>query len=141
MNWGKSIVLAFVLFALFIGVLVTISVRQDVPLVSANYYEQELKYQEQIDRVKNTNALAEKPLLEVVDRVMEVRYAGMGEITSGELELFRPSDAKLDRKFALAADATVQRFDLSGFPGGMYKARMRWMQGGKEYYLEQTIYF
>ncbi|MBL7851491.1 MAG: FixH family protein [Cyclobacteriaceae bacterium] len=141
MNWGKSIVLAFVLFALFIGVLVTISVRQDVPLVSADYYEQELKYQEQIDRMKNTNELPEKPSIQVVNGALVVEYPGMAQITSGELELFRPSDAKLDRKYALSPDATVQRIDLSGLPGGMYKARMRWSQSGKEYFLENTIYF
>ena len=140
MNWGKSIVLAFVLFALFIGVLVTISMRQDVPLVAANYYEQELKYQEQIDGMKNTNELPEKPVMEVVQGTLEVRYPAMTEITSGELELFRPSDARLDRKYALSA-ATVQRIELTGLPGGMYKARMRWSQNGKEYYLENTIYF
>jgi hypothetical protein len=140
MNWGKSIVLAFVLFALFIGVLVTISVTQDVPLVSANYYEQELRYQEQIDRMKNTNELPEKPVIEVIGGALEVRYALMSEITSGELELFRPSDAKLDRKYSLATD-TAQRIDLTGLPGGMYKARMRWSQNGKEYFLESTVYF
>lgn len=141
MNWGKSIVLAFVLFALFIGVLVTISVRQDVPLVSANYYEQELKYQEQIDRIKNTNDLPEKPVIEVAGGALEVRYPLMSEITAGELELFRPSDSKLDRKYSLTADATIQRIDLTGLPGGMYKARMRWAQNGKEYFLESTVYF
>lgn len=141
MNWGKSIVLAFVLFALFIGVLVTISVRQDVPLVAANYYEQELRYQEQIDRMKNTDQLAVKPVIEVVEGSLEVRYPAMAEITSGEVELFRPSDARLDRKYSLLPDATVQRIDLAGLPGGMYKAKMRWSQGGKEYYLERTIYF
>lgn len=141
MNWGKSIVLAFVLFAIFIGVLVTISVRQDIPLVSTNYYEQELNYQEQIERIKNTNALAEKPAVGIVEGVLEVRYSAMAQVTSGELELFRPSDASLDRKYALANTETVQRIDLKGLPGGMYKARMRWVQDGKEYYLENTIYF
>ncbi len=141
MNWGKSIVLAFVLFAVFIGVLVTISVRQDVPLVSANYYEQELKYQEQIDRIKNTNALAQKPTLEIVEGALEVRYPDMTLVTSGELELFRPSDETLDRKYTLSTAETVQRIQLKDLPGGLYKARMRWIQDGKEYFLENTVYF
>ena len=45
MNWGKSIVLAFVLFAVFIGVLVAVCVREDISLVSRNYYNEELDYQ------------------------------------------------------------------------------------------------
>lgn len=141
MNWGKSIVLAFVLFATFIGVLVTIIFRQDIALVTENYYEKELRYQEQIDRERNTSELPEKPSIQVADGALVVEYTGMTQITSGELELFRPSDAKLDRKYVLSPDATVQRIDLSGLPGGMYKARMRWTQNGKEYFLENTIYF
>ena len=60
MNWGKSIVLAFILFAVFIGVLVFVCVREDVSLVSKNYYKDDLEYQSQIDRVRNTDELAKK---------------------------------------------------------------------------------
>lgn len=140
MNWGKSIVLAFVLFALFIGSLVVVCLRQDIPLVSRDYYDQELRYQQQLDRMNNTNQLTEKPVLQVSDHTLEIQFRQLPQIREGELTLFRPSDPRLDRTFTLSAKDSVQQIDLKEVPGGMYKARMKWKMGEKEYFLESTIY-
>ena len=56
---------AFVFFALFIGTLVTICVRQDITLVTKEYYKEELAYQEQIDRMNNVNNLGEVPEISI----------------------------------------------------------------------------
>ncbi len=140
MNWGKSIVLAFVLFALFIGSLVVVCLRQDIALVTTNYYDQELHYQQQLDRMTNAEQLKEKPLVQVVNGALEVQFSRLPEIEQGELELFRPSDAKLDRRYTLASISQVQRIELEGVQGGMYKAKLRWRMDGKDYYLESVIY-
>ena len=52
MNWGKSIVLSFILFAAFIGTLVTVCIRQDISLVSKDYYEEELQYDKSVNAPK-----------------------------------------------------------------------------------------
>jgi hypothetical protein len=51
----KWIVAAFVFFALFIGTLVFISMRQDIGLVSKNYYQDELKHSEKMARQVNAS--------------------------------------------------------------------------------------
>jgi hypothetical protein len=140
MNWGKSIVLAFVLFILFIGTLVVVIMRQDISLVTDNYYEQELRYQEQLDRMSNTNGLSEKPSITVFPGKVEIRYGRMTDVTVGELELFRPSDKRWDRRFTLLNQDSVQQFNVQELPRGMYKAKLRWSQDGKAFYLESTIY-
>jgi hypothetical protein len=141
MNWGKSIVLAFVLFALFIGSLVVVCLRQDIPLVSADYYQQELQFQTHIDQVKNTNRLTEKPSIQIVGKELEVKYSRLPKIADAELILFRPSDEHMDRTFKLNGTAdVVQRFDVSTMAGGMYKARLRWTMDGKDYFLESVVY-
>lgn len=141
MSWGKGIILSFVLFAVFIGVLVSVCVKQDVSLVSKNYYQEELSYQQQIERIANTETLAIKPSMRVADRQLEVNFVSFNNIKNGELKLFRPSDARLDKSFVLEpADASIERFDVSNLPTGMYKARMLWTMDEKEYYLEQIIH-
>ncbi len=141
MNWGKSIVLAFVLFALFIGSLVVVCLRQDIPLVSADYYQQELQFQTHIDQVSNTNRLNEKPSIRIVGKELEVKFSRLPEVTAGELVLFRPSDEHMDRSFKLDATTGIaQRFDMSTMASGMYKARLRWTMDGKDYFLESVIY-
>jgi hypothetical protein len=141
MNWGKWIVTAFVLFALFVGTLVTVSLRQDITLVTREYYKEELAYQEQLERKQNANRLEEKPDLLVVDNErLEVRYRDLKSVRSGVVTLFRPSDAALDHVFVLqATEDTVLRFPLEAYEKGLYKARMRWTMNGKEYFIEKII--
>jgi len=140
MNWGKGIVISFVLFAVFIGVLVTVCVKQDVNLVSKNYYTDELAYQQQIERINNTSQLQEKPDIHVVNGVIEVKFNQFNVMDKGEIKLFRPSDVRLDKQFTLqSAGDTSQQFDVSSLPGGMYRLKMLWSMNGKEYYVENMI--
>lgn len=140
MSWGKWIITSFVLFALLIAVLVTVSVRQDVNLVSKDYYQEELIYQRQIERIKNTDALSKKPEITFEDRSIQIKYAGLKSISKGELILFRPSDAGLDQRFIFQSvpDSTLS-FELKPALKGMYRAKMSWTMNGKEYYLEEVI--
>ena len=140
MSWGKGITIAFITFALFIGALVTVCVRQDISLVSKNYYAEELKYQEQIDRLNNTAALSERPLILVRDGLLEVRFNGFAELEDGELVVTRPSDARYDARFEVSTGGdSVRVFDLSSYPLGRYNTALRWKMNGKEFLLQESI--
>jgi len=141
MNFGKWIVVSFVLFAVFIGTLVTVCIRQDISLVAPDYYKQELAYQQRIDQQKNTANLEIKPSISVRNNQVQVSFVDFNNMEKGELRLFRPSDASQDKAFELKATAdTIQFFDVSLQQRGMYKARLSWTMDGKEYFLEETIY-
>lgn len=140
MNFGKWIVVAFVLFAGFIATLVTVCVRQDIPLVTKEYYNEELRYQEQIDRRQNTEALTDKPAISVTGNQLVVDYILLPGIERGELRLFRPSDPGLDENFKIAStSSTVQSFSITNPGRGLYRAQLTWTENGKEYYLEKVI--
>ncbi|MFZ8343681.1 FixH family protein, partial [Staphylococcus aureus] len=49
MNWGYKLLLAFISFALIIGILVYKSINTKYDLVSTEYYKDELRYQDKID--------------------------------------------------------------------------------------------
>lgn len=140
MNIGKWIVVTFVLFAGFIGTLVTICVRQDVNLVSKEYYKEELAYQDQIERISNTQALIEKPsIAKVNNATLEVTFRQ--SVDKGELKLFCPSNPKMDKNFDLKLQVrNNQLFDISSLSKGMYRARLFWIVNGREYFLEEVIY-
>lgn len=140
MNWGKWIVVSFILFAAFIGVLVFICVRQDISLVSKDYYQEELVYQQQIERLNNTNRLEEKPMMTVAGRVLEIQFNQFNNVERGEVKLFRPSDMRFDKQFIIKTTAEkAQRFDVGSLPKGMYRAKMKWTMKGKEYFIENII--
>ncbi len=141
MNWGKSIIAAFILFAVFIAVLVTVCVRQDVSLVAKDYYRDELEYDEQLARMRNADELPIRPSFAVgTDNALEVRFERFADVEKGEVYLFCPSDARRDQRFELKAGSLpVQRFALNNVPHAMYKARMFWTMEGKEFFVEHLI--
>lgn len=141
MNWGKWIIVAFVLFAGFIATLVTVCMRQDVNLVSKDYYKEELAYQSQIVRISNARGLEVKPEIKIAGDFLEISFAGLNELNQGEVKLFRPSSADMDRTFELKNNSgNTQRFNISEIQTGMYKVKMTWTMGGKEYYIENIVY-
>lgn len=141
MNWGKWIIVSFVLFIAFIATLVTVCVREDVSLVTTDYYQDEIAYQDQLDRLSNTKALTEKPSIKVTDdRDLEIAFTKFNEIEKGTLQLFRPSNEQMDRHFTIeASNRPQQYYTLDGLPKGMYRARLQWTMHGKEYYLEEIV--
>jgi hypothetical protein len=142
MNWGKSIIAVFILFGAFIGTLVTICIRQDINLVTKDYYREELDYQRQIDRIAHTAMLSEKPSIKVeAGNLLKIMYPDFSRVQKGALELFRPSDARMDKKFELKRTSGLsQFFSTAGMNKGMYRARLRWTMNGEEFFLEQIVY-
>jgi hypothetical protein len=140
MNFGNWIFVAFVFFALFIGTLVTVCMREDITLVTKDYYKEELVYQQQIDRISNTRALVEQPDISMEAGSLKVSYARLPEVENARLELVRPSDAGLDEKFTLEPSSTTfQLFTISNPIPGLYRAKLTWEQHGKEYYFEKVV--
>ncbi|HEX6223308.1 MAG TPA: FixH family protein [Chryseolinea sp.] len=142
MNWGKWIIVSFVLFAAFIGTLVTVCVRQDINLVSKDYYQEELQYESQLSRLKNVSLLQSKPVIKVLDNgFIQISFEDLADIDTGELKLFRPSDPTKDRKYNLAGNSNdTAEFPTDNLSPGMYRAKMQWTMNGKEFYVEEVIF-
>ena len=142
MNWGKWIIVSFILFAAFIGTLVAVCVRQDVSLVSKDYYKEELQYEKQLERLNNVAKLESKPVITVLETgSIQIAFDGFSNMEKGELKLFRPSDEGRDKTFALTnASGSTQEFSTKDLNPGMYRAKLQWTTNGKEFYLEQVIF-
>ncbi len=139
MDWGKGILLTIIGFVAVIITMVVISVRMDgIELVTENYYEQEIKYQDQIDKENLTLGLGEA-VMRHDDDIQSV-VLDLPEGSKGQLHLFRPSDSSLDQvyKFETKADqATV--IPIQNLKSGYWKFQLYWTRGGKEYYEEKKI--
>lgn len=138
MNWGKGIVISFLLFIAFMAVMITIMMRQDIGLVSKQYYKEDLNYQAQYERKKNTEQLETQPVFSFENDYLKVSF--QGNVEAGELTLFRPSDVSQDQNFKLKASAdSVQLFLLRPLEQGVYRVKMTWNSEGKEYYIDKVI--
>ncbi len=138
MNFGKWIIVAFISFAAYIATLVFICVKQDVNLVSKDYYRDELQYQKKLDRINNTNHLNHLPSIAVANGVVKISFLENQPIQKGELKMERPSNETLDRHYSLTPQAN-QEFSLGNWLPGLYRASLTWTMGGKEFYFEKQI--
>ncbi len=141
MNWGHRIAFVYCGFVLFIAGMITICVKQkDIFLVSPDYYKEEIAYQDQINRLANA-----------VHEPIGFRYAGAeGAVqlslpvthngAKGEILFFRPADARKDTKVPLQLDADgKQNVPVTRLDRGLWKVKIRWTFGGKEYFSEQVL--
>lgn len=139
MDWGKGILLTIIAFVGFILTLVIISVRQDdIHLVTENYYEKELKYQDQIDREISAAGLDREVL--VFDSEAKSMVLDLPVGAKGNLKLFRPSDERLDQELLLdilqEGKTTVP---LEKLKSGYWKVQLTWTENGVDFYQEKKI--
>lgn len=141
MNWGKGIIVAFVLFFGVIFTLAYISMNTEFSLVADNYYEQELAYEDQLVRIRNVNNLAEKPEFSIDRSALKVRLQfpeslAQG-IKEGKVKFYRASSSRHDKEEALILDKEFGfEQDIAQFVIGAWKIQLSWTDGENEYYKE-----
>lgn len=140
--WPFGIVVAFVLFFAGMASVVVIASTHREHLVSSNYYEQELRFQSQIDgadRAKQSGAtIAFDSSSSRVVITLPVTH--LTQKFSGTIELYRPSEPKLDREFQLEPKSDgSQTLNVSKLAAGLWLVRVKWNAAGESYFLEQKI--
>ena len=142
MNWGWSIVLAFSLFGAFIVALVFRSFQETIELVSEDYYQQELGYQQQIDKMINNRALPVPLTFTQQAQQLVVQFPDdLSAEVQGTIQLFRPSDAHSDRTLTIALNPARQQIIATDeLVKGRYKIKVDWTSGEEAYYTEELIF-
>lgn len=144
-SWPTGIFIFYVLFMIVLVAAVIFSTRNNIELVTNNYYEKTLLYEDQILAIKNTQSLAEKPVVGF-DKVRQFVFllmpkVFMSENIAGTVYFFRPSDASLDYSISLECDGQNQQiFPLKNSAPGKWKVQIEWTDGSKKYYYEQVIF-
>jgi len=139
MDWGKGILLTIIAFVGFIMTLVVISVRQDdIHLVTENYYEKEIKYQDQIEREKSAAGLDREVL--AYDALTKTMVLDLPVGVKGNLQLFRPSDARLDQQVPIdILEEGKTEVPLEKLKSGYWRVQLTWTENGVDFYQEKKI--
>ncbi len=143
--WAIGITAVIIVFLAVTITLVIVVSQQEYSLVTDNYYEKDLAYQQEIDTRIRTRDLDEKPAI-VLDRAAKScsisfpareRY----EDISGTVTFFRISSARGDYSVPLALNAEgKQHISVSGLAAGQWIFKFRWTEGDEEYFLEERMY-
>ena len=142
MNWGRSLILVFIVFAAFMGYLVYRASGTHFDLVSKEYYKDELRYQDKIDGFRNAAAMDAVQLRVDSTGILQIRFPEQmkGKPVVGSLWLYCKTDAGKDLHIPLAEDTTGMRvINVSGKASGKYQAKLHWEVLRVPYEFEQEI--
>ena len=136
--WPLGIILTFALFFIGMASVVVIAVTHRDHLVNDNYYEQELKFQNQIDSAARAQHAGATIQYAAAGRIIiALPVAQLAQHFSGKVTLYRANDPKLDREIPLAPNADgTQAVDVSQLATGPWRVRAAWLADGKNFFIE-----
>lgn len=142
--WPVSIIVFFTIAILGCGTFITFCSRHPADLISPNYYEEEVRYQGQINRLQHTQERA---------ALASVSYNPAGKLitvslppehsrakASGRIQLYRPSAVNLDRQIQLETNPQgIQSIDAAALLPGLWKVRVTWTVADHDYFMDQKV--
>jgi len=142
MNWGTKILIVYLAFVVGIMFMVFKSSTQNTDLVTTDYYEKELKYQEKIDEIKRVSALSAPVEYSIHDNSLILSFPKdfAGKKLVGEAVLYCPSDKKKDIKQRFTVLDEALQIPIPANSKGSYELHLSWNDGGVTYYFEKKIF-
>jgi len=141
LNWGAKIAILYGGFVILIVTLVTMSMKQDFQLVSGNYYEQEIKYQEVIDAGKNQALLSAPVTFTTSEQDVTVALPAefADKAVKGKVSFYAAASAAWDATFDLSLRHNALTVPRSRLHRTHYKVSVSWEADGKKYYQETNL--
>ena len=136
MSWGNKLIVVFIVFAALMATLVYKATQTKFELVSKDYYQDELRYQDKIDGA--ANAALEAPLLVGVKDgsvILEFPALQKNSNITGEAWFYCSVDASKDKRIELDVNTFgIQQIDAKRFRKGNYVVKISYEANGKKYY-------
>ena len=143
LSWGYKIAFVYIGFVVFIGILVFKASNQKFDLVTKDYYEEELKYQQVIDQAANTSGLSTPVSVETKKGELKIKFPDEMKNKKKYVDfyLYHAADAKRDFRKAIQLSENELTQALPGAMSGMYELKLSWEAEGIRYYFEQKLFF
>lgn len=141
-NWGVGIAIFYSVFVLSLVFQVIKSTGYDHSLVSEQYYQDDLNYQQHYDKLVNTQQLKEDLAVKRLrnEGLVEVKFPEELEKIKGEIHFFCPSHSDSDFKIPVVTDQDyTQKVPVEGLRKGLWKIKVDFIADNKGYYYETHI--
>lgn len=142
-SWGKSIVLAFIIFIGLVSWALIKSFGVQIDLVTPNYYEEELKYEDRITEIKAGQEFADEISFKAKEDGLHIQFPKQWEQVSieGKIKMYRPNDAKKDFEIPIAFNQErMQIIPGSKLLNGAWTVKLSWTEAGRKFYLEKNVF-
>ena len=144
LNWGTSIIIAFVAFIgfiLFFVVRMSMDDRANHDLVTDEYYRAELAYQKEIDAETNARDADNRPSIKKTPEGLLIAFPDGLEKKhlKGNVSLYRPSNKQLDFDLPLSLSDSHLLIPDKRLLDGRWDIKIAWNQKGKEFLHKESI--
>lgn len=137
-NWGTGLILAYGGFVVFMLGMVYLCTQQHFDLVTEDYYEQELKFQQVIDGSRNEQKLDKQTTVVMQNGVVTITLP-MNDVENGKVFFYKPDNSKFDKTFELNGNNIIA-VPVTDLKSGMYKIKVTWKSEGNPYFNEQSLF-
>ena len=139
-HWGHGIILTFVLFGAFMAYFYINMTHQVIELVGDNYYEDGQKFQQKIDLKNQVIPASDTLHVQLLAENTFILVRLPQGIQAANLQFFRPSNAKQDKKIAWSTKDGEAWTIPSGFlTKGPWKYSIAWRVRGHDYLQEKRL--
>ena len=133
----------YIAFVAGMGFLVFKASSQKFDLVTKDYYDQELKYQQVIDQAANSSRLSAPVTVDRKEGEIKISFPDemKNKKKTVDFYLYYAADAKKDFRKSFELNENVLAQALPVGMKGMYELKLTWEAEGVEYYFEQKLFF
>ncbi len=141
MNWGYKILFVYLFFVAGILLLVFKSSSEKVDLVTKDYYQKELKYEQKIDEAERAQSLSSPLQYEVSNNKVLITFPEemKGKAITAHTLLYYAADETRDSVYNLHTDSAKLVMILPESDKGMYELKMDWKVDTTKYYSEHKV--
>ena len=144
-NWGTSIVIAFVLFISFIMYFVfkvQSESKYESELVVEEYYKKDAKFGDEMVKIQNAHDLIEKPSIKTLNGTVTIEFPSSfnPKKITGKVSLYRPSNKKLDFEVPISLSNSALLIPKKSLVGGRWDITLDWQYEGEFYTSTEELY-
>jgi len=142
MNWGWKLAIGSALFMGMIIYFVVQSFQNETHLVSKDYYEQELNFQDKLNATQNAKNLEEDIVVTQDNAQIVVSYPSAIELAAnatGSLHFYNVANGHADKKIACDFTEQYQYINTKNLDPGRYLIKVDITANGKNFYFEKGI--
>ncbi len=141
MNWGKSIALVYIVFALSMIGFVFAARNHPPQMVQKDYYHLDLNYQDHLEKRQRAAALAQAPtaVFNGEKQAIEIQLPEGMTVEQGTIKCYQSADAAAD--FTVSFDQhTAVTIPKNRLRYGRWHFDLDWVSAGKSYFYETAVF-
>lgn len=142
LDWGWGVIFIISGILIFLAALFYFSSKQDFDLVDENYYEKSVKYQSQIEKIKNASELSTPVTYNLTSEGVDFVFPGELKDSKpvGIIHFYSPVKKEFDITEPIAVDSVMHQFvPFSKLKTTRYIAKIEWKSNTREYYQELEL--